>query len=313
LNSKNECECNSGYIEDDLGCKARVNGDISYDISVLSSNEIGLYFDVPPYFDTSAENYVVTIDGKPVTDFELVKIDENNYKIIVDGVEIDPNNTKIDVALKNPLDSSTIYMDDVQQESEEEEDDEFPQYIEAGLPYIIFGLFLLGMCPWLFTGTWLTINSLQILTFIPLMDIKLSSLSYNFLKALNKYNIIPNLFNYILESDHDTYHILDRYGFDTPMFLKNCGSFMVVLLSLPILTLLVFLLRLLPQCKSVRKKMTYTFYHYTYLRFTIESVLPMGLLGVVQAIYVIYIQPSMEDASHGINSILGYVFIVIAT
>ncbi|CAG9321670.1 unnamed protein product [Blepharisma stoltei] len=132
---------------------------------------------------------------------------------------------------------------------------------------------------------WTTLNTLQVLSFITLSGIPLSSSLYSFLNSLNSYDVIPNLYEILApESDGKTpYKEAKEFGYKTDLILLNAGNLLTVFSAImAVYPAIIFF----SQCsnKWFGKMFTGILKHYKYsvfLRFWIQSYLDIGAPAVI--------------------------------
>mmetsp|Transcript_14775 Transcript_14775/g.2456 ORF Transcript_14775/g.2456 Transcript_14775/m.2456 type:complete len:83 (-) Transcript_14775:1135-1383(-) len=72
---------------------------------------------------------------------------------------------------------------------------------------------------------WALINSIQILAFIPLTNVSLTTNLSEFFAAILHYSIIPNAFAYVIyEEGSPRNELSERNGYGTNQYLLGCGN-----------------------------------------------------------------------------------------
>jgi hypothetical protein len=145
----------------------------------------------------------------------------------------------------------------------------------------------------IFTGSfgmlWSTINCIQILTFIPMIDIDLPDGLTNLFQAINSLNFVPNVFEFIPQDDFSpNLSSTQRIGCDSSRFLDNSGdlftSFFAMLLIWPLACLLstVSCFKIADYFSKVVDDFRWNFF----LRFGIQAHLELLFAGVLQLYFI---------------------------
>ena len=82
------------------------------------------------------------------------------------------------------------------------------------------------------SAAWALLNTIQIIGYIPLNSNPLTPGLFAFITGLGQYNLIPNSFEYIFDSNTTgtPYLQASKYGFSTSVFLINLGPDITIFL-----------------------------------------------------------------------------------
>ncbi|OMJ80682.1 hypothetical protein SteCoe_19018 [Stentor coeruleus] len=133
---------------------------------------------------------------------------------------------------------------------------------------------------------WILINTLQIITYLPLNSISYTKSLTDFFASLNSMSFIPNPFNYIFENSNNYQPYLEarRYGIDTSYFLVNTGPLFANFIFFITLIPIIYLASKIP-FGNLALKFSNLLLNYRYsffLRFWMQSYLDMGLMALIQ-------------------------------
>ena len=146
-----------------------------------------------------------------------VKIDSD-----LTGVDEDDTNASLDIEL-NEEESSSQYTDQEIQEA-----DSLEEIVSITATSAVNSAFVVAVFTGDMTSGWNFVNALQIISFIPMLKTELPLQLNEMLKGLLEIEIIPNIFEFILDEDDFTgekpFKKANEYGFDHAVFLINGGS-----------------------------------------------------------------------------------------
>ena len=133
---------------------------------------------------------------------------------------------------------------------------------------------------------WVLLNTLEIITYLPLNSLPYSQTLTQFFTLLNSVNIIPNPAQYIMTTGNDSlpYEQAGNYGFDTSVFLFNAGPWIANICIFMALVPLIYLGSkikfgsLTIKCAKLLLNYRYSFF----LRSWTQSYLSIGLLALIQ-------------------------------
>lgn len=149
---------------------------------------------------------------------------------------------------------------------------------------------------------WNFLSSVQLLTYLYMLKIPYSNRTIGLLKGLRKYNMFPNLFEFIVEtngSDHE-YTKAKDIGFTTNSILKNIGNIFSMLICFLVLYYILRLLAMLFAFKKTEKikkfleEMCSDYKYGFFIRFWIQSYIEI-LAGTFVAIKPVNLS-NLEDA-----------------
>lgn len=144
---------------------------------------------------------------------------------------------------------------------------------------------------------WSLVNVLQVFTYIPLLNIDLPLILVSFLKSLNEYSVIPNVFSMFIDySGPEPFDNAVDVGFESCQFLINAGNMLSIFLVIVLLDLAVILIGLAFRyfkcdcvCFQRLVMKIYTKIHWnSYIRYVIEGYLDISLAAFLQVYYVRY-------------------------
>ena len=140
------------------------------------------------------------------------------------------------------------------------------------------------------SAAWTLLNTIQMIQYIPLNSNPLTPGLQAFIKGLGQYNIMPNTFSYIFDSNATgpPYLQASNYGFTTSVFLINFGPDTFIFLLLLSLWPFILLISKIP-CGKISMKMIKILGNYQYsffLRFWTQAYLDIGIFAIIQLIAV---------------------------
>ena len=167
-----------------------------------------------------------------------------------------------------------------------------------------------------FVTLWNFLNTIQLLCYIQLSTISLPPKFGGQLKGLKKFNMVPNMFGYLLnESD---YKIKDsqfvNFGFTSSSIFFNCGSMItigVALFALLFVSLLAKLLLFITPCKlsSLRSKLESFVQSFKYGRFI--RYLIQAYLDLLASAFISLILFKTDTAIDVMNIIVSIILLII--
>lgn len=140
-----------------------------------------------------------------------------------------------------------------------------------------------------FGGLWSLVNQLQMLTYIPMMNIELPVNLAEMLAAINVKDIFSNPFSYLSMPKNDTGCVdlptfADRYGIDTPVFLDNAGiAFTAVFSCLTaFIPLYIFSKLRLKWVTNYCQRKLPSFKWGVFIRYWLQACMDLGLFALLQ-------------------------------
>ena len=161
---------------------------------------------------------------------------------------------------------------------------------------------------------WTTINTVQILCYVPLQNIDLPNNLFTFFKSLQPISLIPNIWE-ILNVNQCNSNLISpfyKYGYTCEYFVTNTGEvFLAFIVSiLYLFVILILFCVCFGQTKSFLLKLIKMYKWGYFIRFWMEAFLDIAIPCIISVNYVINNQLSLESKNQIVNSTLGFVFIV---
>lgn len=133
---------------------------------------------------------------------------------------------------------------------------------------------------------WVLMNTLEIISFLPLNDIPYSAQLETFFTSFGVFNLVPNPIKDLVSFDQNLtpYSEAKNYGFDTSLFHINAGTYLVNLAFFLLIIPFLYLGYKIPnkflsdKCKKLLNNYRYNFF----LRFWIQSFLNLTILACIQ-------------------------------
>ncbi|CAG9335204.1 unnamed protein product [Blepharisma stoltei] len=162
------------------------------------------------------------------------------------------------------------------------------------------------------SSLWSLMNTLQILSYLTLSGIPLSSKMSAFLNSLNSFNLLPNAFIYFIDKNEGNtpYSQAEKFGFDSNLILINQGNdFTFILVSISPFPIVLLLSRCSYRWFGKKFKKTIRSYKYSfYLRFWIQCYLELGAAASIGL--VSFCQNNPTQIINIILCLLVYLFLV---
>lgn len=156
---------------------------------------------------------------------------------------------------------------------------------QAALASSVVSSFLTGN----FGGMWSLVNQLQMLTYIPMLNVKLPASLAGMLAAINVNGVFGNPFSYLSMPRNDTGCVdlpafAKHYGLDTPVFLDNAGVVFTVAFSCfsAFLPLYLFSKLRLKGLTNYCKRKLPSFKWGVFIRYWLQSCMDLGLFALLQ-------------------------------
>jgi hypothetical protein len=168
------------------------------------------------------------------------------------------------------------------------------------------------------SGIWSFINTLQLMSLIPMMNIDIPIFLFGVLSGLRGYSPIPNVLEYIIDREGPKpYNRAVLMGYESSQFLLNCGE---MISTLFIIISLLPILILLRKMFSIKKRNSWIYsivdrsilnYKWNvFTRFFVESYIEIGI-AVFMQIWIVRDESIYESSNLIINLILCFPVLVI--
>lgn len=294
-----KCSCDTGYYQSGRKCKVNYFG---AKISVNRKNRIIIQFDEELAKDLIKENFEISIEGIESFTYSVKKNDFKSFYLPLKFTEDVKDGTDFNLTItKSLLKSKTGKI--------------LEKYIYFGKLYEFLAIskVLVTMAnntkavtqivvsssigsafisnP---SAVWSIINTIQLISYIPLNSNPIPDRLKSFVKGLGSYTeIIPNPFTNIFDSRtlSDPYLQARKFGTNTSVFWINIGPSMITFLFIvsmwPFLSLIsnFKLGKFSVKIKKILKNYRYNFF----LRFWIQAYLDIGVAALIQLRSVISI------------------------
>ncbi|CAG9335149.1 unnamed protein product [Blepharisma stoltei] len=162
------------------------------------------------------------------------------------------------------------------------------------------------------SSLWSMMNTLQILSYLTLSGIPFTSKMSSFLNNLNSFNIMPNIFSYIIYKNEGNtpYSQAKEFGYDSDLILITTGNdFTLILASLLAFPIIFFFSRCSYRWIGKKFMKTVKAYQFSfYLRFWIQSYLELGAAASIGLVTFGF--NNMMQISNVIICIIIYVLLV---
>ncbi|CAG9335199.1 unnamed protein product [Blepharisma stoltei] len=282
------CYCDLGYN----GAENCILVPFSAKLTAFSDNSLYLIFSDILANSLSANDFTIKIQKQGEASFKIEEMNSTCYYIsLVISKEISKgtlttlefsNLTDIKSISNGVLNSSdiSISLNSYDPAPYSPAVEAITSKAAAGVQVAISGAVALSIVNPSPSSLWSMINSLQILSYLTLSGIPLSSKMSSFLNNLNSFNLFPNIFIYIIDKNEGNapYSQAQDFGFDTDLILITQGNdFTIIVASLTALPVVFFFSRC--SFRWIGKKFMKTVKVYQfgfYLRFWIQCYLELG-------------------------------------
>jgi hypothetical protein len=169
------------------------------------------------------------------------------------------------------------------------------------------------------SGIWSFINTLQLMSLIPMLNIDIPILLFGLLSGLRGYSPIPNLISYMMDTEGPKpYNKAVLMGYDSSQFLLNCGDMLTTIFITIILFPVFFLVK-----KLIPTKFSNTWIYGFFLsclldykwnvftRFFVESYIEIAIAAIMQ-IWVAGDSSIYESSNLIANLVLSLPILVIS-
>ena len=255
LNSNNLCDCEAKFKQVSSVC---VENYFHASIEVSENNKLTLSFTEDLQTNLSTSDYRVLIED---LNFTVGMERRNKRTLMIDLLteqkipQDEPftlefyNSTAIVSAnkkvlyedfLKGNLNEYDPYFEDVQKGVR----------ISEGITTVALGIVLsCAILSYSFPALWSMINTLQILSYIPIAAYYLDPMLYGIFKAMDDILLVPNVFEYFLDpsSPRNQHQSSYDYGFESSYLFLNAGKYFTILSGLLVLLPFIWMLS---ECKN---------------------------------------------------------------
>jgi hypothetical protein len=168
-------------------------------------------------------------------------------------------------------------------------------------------------------GLWNLVNTIQLLSVLPLLNIELPIMLFATLISMRSYNPIPNIMSYIMpEKGPRPFRRASLLGYETSQFFINIGDILTTLsITLVLLPILIVIKKILPDKyhqKFIGKKVKQYIQGYkwnVFTRFYIECYIELAIAAAVQ-IFAMKDISDYKDFNIDINIIFAVLILVIS-
>jgi hypothetical protein len=283
----------------DEECKPKTF-EMKYKIS--RSNEIYLSFQEAPEIELIADMILLN-SSKKTLDFSLKKLTKISYKITLDDNIQSKSRLEFTlIILYNPLYSVNsaelkkyIYSSELNQQNSSSVNKELSTACQLAAGAVLATSLVSNP-----TTSWIALNTIQLITYLPLASIDFSEEMLNFLQAIGSYNTMPELIGSYISttSSKKPGKRYNRVGIETSVFWVNFGK-CAILLMIYLAFIPVMLLGLLFRATRSRSlKILQNYWLSVFLRFFIQTYLDICLLSLIQITHVRIIQTVTEDSGY---------------
>jgi hypothetical protein len=283
------------------------------------SDDSSLILTFSSSFDITSDDLKLTVDGKELT-FTLAKVSSTEYILYLSqDTSYSQGASLVVTVLKEGADNgSTVLTNDqasvtlpapvIPKTDEEQTAAAVGSVTSASTTVAIASVTIAGFTSGSMTSAWTLINSLQLLGYIPMMNLQFALPVTELLKSL-LFSFLPNSFKYFLPDPSTSIpDSAKRIDTDSSLFLLNAGDIITVLLA-SLLTVPIFLC--LSQTKHERLskysiQRLQSFRWNFFLRFLIESYVELCFAAILQCIEV-----SRDTYLSVINSVLSGLVLLV--
>jgi len=300
LNSNNTCECGIGFQKNQSSC---VENYFHASVEVSQNNKLTLSFTEDLQKNLSTSDYRILIED---LDFTVGMERKNNRTLMIDLVteEKIPQDKPFTLEFYNSSAIVSTNKEVLYEESLKGTLNEYDPYsgktkqaikVSEAATLIVLGIALaasfLNPNP---AGLWSVVNTLQILSYIPIAAYSLSPMLYGFFRAMKDIIPVPNVFEYILDGNSfkNQHKSSYDYGLESSYIFLTTGESLTMLLG--VLLLLPFIW-MFSKCgfRRIRRFFAKTLREYRYgvmVRFWIEAFLEVCVGCTIQLLNI----PSLD-------------------
>ncbi|CAG9326438.1 unnamed protein product [Blepharisma stoltei] len=286
-----ECVCLHGYNGTNTCELLTFQASLKVDVD----NSLYLTFTEELKFQLSYGDFIINVEGKTNCKWYFEIQGPSKYFISIDFSSSVSAGTKVILTFTNSSNIFSIYdavLENISLEGSLYKYEYTSPYIEtiaqqatAGSQIAVATSLISSFVTPNPSSLWSMTNVIEVLSFITLSGIPLSASVYTFLNNLNSFNIMPNIFEKYVDSSNGEkpYKQAYDYGYETNLFLLNCGS---ILTSLCIIVICFPIVAFLSKCtyRWIGKKFTEQLREYkfsVFIRFWLESYIEIGAAALI--------------------------------
>jgi hypothetical protein len=281
------CECNKGKKMDNGKCKRKT---FEMEFHISRYNEIFLNFDEALEVELLSDMISLNSSTKNL-EFRLKKLTKASYKLtLVDKITSRSRLNFTLIILYRPLYSvdaaeikKYVYSSDLNQKNVSQLNQRVStaSQIAAGAAFATSVVSNPATC-------WIVLNTIQLITYLPLASINYSEDSLDFFQAIGSYNTMPDFIEPLISrtSSEPPGERMERVGIESSVFWANFGkSAIVLLVYIGIIPLLLLGTAFrLTRIRSLNALKNYGFS--VFIRFFIQTYLDICLFSLIQMISV---------------------------
>lgn len=307
--SQRQCLCSAGFKPDYKSCQ-KVK--ISFSLEVDSDNTIRLSFSSA--IDLTAYNINLEIEGLTNFDFRLENVSDSLWEVLLITDELIETSslvvlTIICADLADQSKSGYLNAQPAPKTQAEQQASAVQATTSTAIVTAMTVSTIAGMTSGNMSSAWSLINTIQMLAYIPMMNIDLPIQLSSFFKALFSYNLVPNIFNYFIHDDSPrNSRSARRDDIDSTLFLVNAGQLLSSLLVGLAIAPFIWLLSIINvrRIKEFFESMLQSYCWNYFIRFALEAYLEILFASVFQVRAA-----STSSKTLLVNTILGFMTLCI--
>ena len=310
------CKCKKGYFDSGGECKRKF---FYFSVRSLEGFRFNLRFTEPVKNNLERKDFKVKIDKVQDFSFTVIKRSSKDYILSFELKESIINNTKATIFIIEKLIKSTnssilgnyketIYL----REFKYFDHHRITTFLSDKVKLLSQILVTLSFFTIFFTnpsGLWAVINSINIITYLPIAENNLPNIIISICTSIGDYNYIPNTVAYIFSNRASSppKDSIKKAGIETSVFWINLGQSLTPFLASLVLFPIIKFSSCLTSGKLQEKLKEYLKnYRYSlFIRFLIESYLDFLFFAQIQISSKI-----IEAASGYFNLISAFIFMV---
>lgn len=307
-----DCACITPYFETASGCVRRL---VSFSISVDQDNGILISFTGPATL-TVNDVEVVIPDLSEFT-FTLQRVSQTGWLMvistshkIIEGMQVIITLTNSSVAgdaeLANTTDSDSLHSESSPTTSDEQQANAVSSLSSTIISVLLALTAISGFTTGSNSAVWGMINNIQIIRYIPMMDLHLPLVLTQFFLSSDDISFIPNAFKlFVPDQSPRNFASARRDGINSSMFLMNAGEELTVYSVLILLWPICHFLSKVNQMKisAYFENSASRFKWNFFIRFAIEAYLPISFASLFQIHFI-----QFSSTSNAINGLLAIIF-----